>query len=80
MNNVHPIIQQALSPFISTEEVIPLWEAYERDGSGCACYLKKEDAEACEAFENGIDRVVRSNVRVSAAEKKILEAGQPIFA
>lgn len=57
-----------------------IWEAYERDGPGCAMYLYKADAEACEAFENGCDRVVLSLVQVSPAQLETLYARQPVFA
>jgi hypothetical protein len=57
-----------------------LWEAYGRDGDGVAMYLHKADAEACEAFENGCDRVVFSLVRVSSAQLKTLCLHQPVFA
>ena len=59
--------------------VLALWEAYERDGPGCACYLFRELAENCDAFENGIDRVVQSTVRVSPEEIHTLLAGGPVF-
>lgn len=60
--------------------LMALWEAYERDGPGCAMYLYKADAETCDAFENGCDRVTLSHVRVSPKELKTLYARQPVFA
>lgn len=64
----------------SGDKLMALWEAYERDGPGCAMYLYKDDAEACDAFENGCDRVVLSHVRVSLKQLEALNARQPIFA
>jgi hypothetical protein len=61
-------------------KVVALWEAYERDGPGCAMYLHKADAEACEAFENGCDLVRLSNVRIEDKDMETLNAHKPIFA
>ena len=61
-------------------KLMALWEAYERDGSGCAMYLYKADAEACDAFDNGCDRVTLSHVLVSTKQLETLYARQPIFA
>ena len=62
------------------DKLMQLWEAYERDGPGCAMYLHKADAEACDAFEKGCDRVTLSHVQVSPKQLETLYARQPVFA
>jgi hypothetical protein len=83
------LLEEAYQKILTTESLsIPeagshyiwLWEAYERDGDGVAMYLHKADADACEVFENGCDRVVFSLVRVSSAQLKTLCLHQPVFA
>ena len=64
---------------MSSDKPMTLWEAYERDGTGCACYLYRELAENCDIFEKGIDRVVRSTVRVSDEEVNTLLTGGAVF-
>lgn len=69
----HGVVERA-SP-----TVMELWEAYEYEGHRCACYLNKQDAENCDAFEKGVDRVVKSSVLVTPEELATLRSGKPIF-
>jgi hypothetical protein len=56
---------------IESTILIEVYEAYERDGSRCAAYLKKVDAENCDLFENGCD--VSVNLTKVVIGKKELE-------
>jgi len=62
------------------DKLIDLWEVYERDGTGCAMYLYKEDAKNCDCFPNGYDKIVLSKVYVSIGDMALLESRLPIFA
>ena len=80
-NKTNPVEALRCEGWLGSGDILmALWEAYENDGPGCAIYLYKADAEACDAFENGCDRVVLSHVRVSPKQLEMLYARKPIFA
>ncbi len=57
------------------EMVVSVWEVYERDGTGCVAYLNEKDARNSDVFENGYDKIAKSDVRVTPEQYQTLKNG-----